>query len=65
MLNSVLDLMTLSVVETIESAYQITCDPSDPLERYSSKVIIYLSIVTVKGYIDRVDRLAGIKVMSS
>ena len=31
-LYSVLDLSSLSVIESVKSAYQITCDPSDPLE---------------------------------
>ena len=41
--NSVLDLCSFSVIESVECAYEISCYPSDPLESYTfSDLSVYV-----------------------
>lgn len=63
-LYSVLDLAALCVIKAVESTYQISCYSSDPLERNSGEVIVHLGVIAVQRYVDRVDSLAGVKIVS-
>ena len=46
--NSVLDLCSFPVIESVECSYEISCDPSDSLE---SNTIAYLSVYVLNDLI--------------
>ena len=64
-LYSVFHLVTLSVVETVKCANQVTCYPSDPLKRNRRKMIIEFCKTSVQRNVDGIYHLDGLEIVCS
>ena len=65
MLYSVADFSTLSIVETINSTYEIAGDAADPLKRNLIEVIINIDKIAVNLEINGSKALIGILLVCS